>query len=218
MLDYFLIIQLPFDLYHLTAYKLLQQDILITRSDDISYRRTEYHFSNLAYKFVMALQLKKRNYKFPIFATGALVFGAGLLIVKTYPHLLTLIPSFGTRQASENKEDNSPVEVEGNDDCEDPTVSTANLVAGDSLVDIAEWTDDNLRSFLMEVSIHHSLGDSRNTNDNRKKSILLPMLIMTALSPLLNQFKRILNFDLNILLTIRMILFRFLLSAQRSTQ
>lgn len=158
----------------------------------------------------MALQLKKRNFKVPILTAGALVVGAGFLLVKTYPHLLTFLPCCS--QEKESKEDNSPVEIEDHKD-EDGPINK--FVSDESLVDVTEWSDDNLRSFLMEVSIQYAKRFNKNTNDNRKKSILLPMLIMTALFPLLNQFKRVLSVDLNILLTIRIILLKFLLLLKR---
>lgn len=162
----------------------------------------------------MALQLKKRNYKVPILTAGALVLGAGFLLVKTYPHLISFFP-YCSQASGGTEEDNSPVEVDDDKEENERTGSTEKLAADDSLIDVAEWSDDNLRSFLMEVSIHYAERSNKNTNDNRKKSILLPMLIMTALLPLLNQFKKVLSVDLNVLLTIRIILLKFLLLLKR---
>lgn len=173
-----------------------------------------FFFFNSAPNSRMALQLKKRNYKVPILTAGAVVFGAGLLLIKTYPHLISFLPLPCAKAGKETKEDNTPVEVD-NTEGDEELGGYSSKLGDDSLVDVAEWSDENLRSFLMEVSIQQAEHSSKNTNDNRKKSILLPMLIMTALLPLLNQFKRVLSIDLNVLLTIRIILFKFLLVLKR---
>ncbi|KAF7999165.1 hypothetical protein OXX79_001701 [Metschnikowia pulcherrima] len=51
----------------------------------------------------------------------------------------------------------------------------------------------------------------KNTNRRRKKSVLLPMLAMMSLYPLLTQYNRLFNANLNIVLTLRYLLLRVLL-------
>lgn len=155
----------------------------------------------------MALQLKKRNYKFHLAATGALVLGAGFLLVKTYPHLMSCF----TTKGKEEEDDNTPVELQAETKDDENNSTLESQSADVSLVDVAEWSDENLRSFLLEVSIHQLKIISENTNGNRKKSVLLPTLITISLFPLLNQFRKAFNINFNVILTMRIFLVRFLL-------
>lgn len=104
-------------------------------------------------KVIMALNLKKRNFKLSSVATGALVVGAGLVFIKTFPHLKASISSFvfGTRHADGDDDENKPIEVNESNQTTIQADSTLVLLLGESAMEITEWSDDNLKSFLVEV-------------------------------------------------------------------
>lgn len=103
----------------------------------------------------MALQLKKRNFKLSTAATGALVLGAGFIIIKTFPHLKLTISTclFGTKKGDGADDDNKPIEVIDRENAhDDDTLSYP--ASAESMVEIQEWSDENLKSFLLEVRLH----------------------------------------------------------------
>lgn len=82
----------------------------------------------------MSLQLKKRNIKLSTVAiTGAAVVAAGVILVNTFPHIKASVLSvFGSGKLKKADDDSAEAGEE-------------------SLVDVAEWSDENLKSFLQEV-------------------------------------------------------------------
>lgn len=82
----------------------------------------------------MSLQLKKKNIKLSTVAiTGAAVVAAGVILVKTFPHIkASVLCAFGCGKLRKEDEDSADAGEE-------------------SLVDVSEWSDENLKSFLQEV-------------------------------------------------------------------
>lgn len=159
----------------------------------------------------MSLQLKKKNYKFTTATTGALIIGAGFIVFKTFPHLKSALYSALGASATENniEGDNTPIEITNNDEVSSEALEAS--VVDESIVDITSWSDDNLKSYLVEVSINSFTASKSDTNDIRKKSVLLPMLLTMALYPLLSQFKRVFDLNINIFITLKAIMFRILI-------
>lgn len=101
----------------------------------------------------MALNLKKRSFKLSPALTGAIILGAGVLAIKTFPHFKASIKSlFRTPGEKEDEDDNAPVEVvESQQEILDE--SEARSISEIKSVEIAEWSDENLRSYLTEVRL-----------------------------------------------------------------
>lgn len=143
----------------------------------------------------MSLQLKgsTRNRNIKLSATaGALIIGAGYIIFKTFPHLKTTLYNTltGARVESElDADDNEPIEL--NDSNLDS--SHDDFISDESLVNVEEWSDDNLKSWLSEVrTMYDNVVRPPNTNSHRKKLRLHPMLLIITLYPLLILSRRLL--------------------------
>ncbi|KAK6455733.1 uncharacterized protein RJT20DRAFT_49586 [Scheffersomyces xylosifermentans] len=147
----------------------------------------------------MSLQFKKksntgRNLRVAA-ASSAVVVGVSYIVLNTFPHLKTSIYNYltGTQDddeedlsvhKSETKEDNEPIELKAQDSQE--LFNSSATLQDESLVDVAEWSNANLKSWLGQ------------------KSVLQPMLLMITLFPLLSQYKKLVatyNMILNINLT-----------------
>lgn len=148
-----------------------------------------------AYRDLMSLQLKgntrNRNIRLPATA-GALIVGASYIIFKTFPHLKTTLYNTLTGGLVESEldvDDNEPIEL--NDSNSD---STHNDHIGDeSLVNVEDWSDDNLKSWLSEVrTTNDNVVLPPNTNSHRKKLRLHPMLLIITLYPLLILLRKLL--------------------------
>ncbi|KAK7679838.1 hypothetical protein QCA50_017165 [Cerrena zonata] len=107
----------------------------------------------------MALQLNKsargRNLKVAA-GTGAVVLGAGYLLISTFPHLKTSIYNYLTNTQEEASDDNEPIELSRSDvqQAEKEEEALSQTVVGDSsLVDINEWSQDNLKHWLSQKEI-----------------------------------------------------------------
>ncbi|EGW31370.1 uncharacterized protein SPAPADRAFT_67437 [Spathaspora passalidarum NRRL Y-27907] len=156
----------------------------------------------------MSLQLKKpvnkaKNLKFSL-AAGAVILGTGYLVLNTFPHLKTSIWNYitGERQQErevqeeeiEEEQSNEPIELH-----ESQVDLSASKLHDQSYVDIAEWSNDNLKSWL-----------------SRKRSTLPLMLLMITLCPLLNQFRKILHsYNVIFNVNITQIILSLLISIQR---
>ncbi|RLV89271.1 hypothetical protein JA1_005236 [Spathaspora sp. JA1] len=155
----------------------------------------------------MSIQLKKagkqnKNLKFGL-AAGAVVLGAGYLILNTFPHLKSRLWSCISGDKKEELEEN--VEQDQEEPSNEPIeLHESQVDLSDSkfheqsYVDIAEWSDDNLKSWLSQ------------------RSTLPLMLLMIILCPLLNQFRKIVHsyhviFNINI----TQIVLSLLISIQR---
>lgn len=92
----------------------------------------------------MSVQFKKpTNFK-KIGATTALVIGASVVILKTFPHLKSYI--YGK---TEEIEDNEPIELNE----EEQQVDASKNIAEESIVDINEMSTDDLKDWLKKVRI-----------------------------------------------------------------
>lgn len=160
--------------------------------------------------FIMALQLKRRNYKLTTAATGALLIGAGFMVFKTFPHLTSALCSAFGSSKSEPEEDNTPIEITEIDE-HNASSTLEKSYMDESLVDIANWSDDNLKSYLVEVSTNKTNLISKTTNSFRKKSVLLPMLLMMVLFPLFSRFKRVLNINFVIFFAFKEMILKLIL-------
>lgn len=180
----------------------------------------------------MAVQLNQkstRNWRLAV-GTGAIVVGAAFVVLQTFPHLKTSFYNLLTTSEEpniDNNDDNEPVEVKKHDESpSDPEnekelqVSSHSLNE-ESLVDIGAWSEDNLKSWLNEVSIAElkSRKKSGNTNSNRKKSVLHRTLLAMALLPILSLFRTkitsyygfVLNFSLTqFIIRLLMVLRRYI--------
>ncbi|KAM9903916.1 hypothetical protein OXX79_003059 [Metschnikowia pulcherrima] len=105
----------------------------------------------------MALQLKKNKFRLSTAATGALVLGAGYIILKTFPHLKTSLLSRLYGESTEEEDENEIVQL--NEDEELATEETTESLILEKKIpaDTSKWSDATLRSYLAEVSTpHHS--------------------------------------------------------------
>lgn len=106
----------------------------------------------------MSIQIQKRNRNIKLAATaGAVLFGAGYLILTTFPHLKTSIYNTltGTKTDKDEDEeaDNQPIELREETSREKDIESSIQIVNGEeSIVNIEKWSDENLKSWLSEVS------------------------------------------------------------------
>ena len=98
----------------------------------------------------MALQLKKRNFKLSSATTGALLIGAGLILIKTFPHIKSTIESavFGQKNVYVEEDENKPVEV---NDTIRSELETSHPALNESAVEVSKWSDESLKSYLFEV-------------------------------------------------------------------
>lgn len=111
----------------------------------------------------MSLQLKgsTRNRNIKLSATaGALIIGAGYIIFKTFPHLKTTLYNTltGARVESElDADDNEPIELN------DSNFGSSHdeFISDESLVNVEEWSDDNLKSWLSEVRTRMTMSSVR---------------------------------------------------------
>lgn len=116
-----------------------------------------------AYRDLMSLQLKgsTRNRNIKLSATaGALIIGAGYIIFKTFPHLKTTLYNTltGARVESElDADDNEPIELN------DSNFGSSHdeFISDESLVNVEEWSDDNLKSWLSEVRTRMTMSSVR---------------------------------------------------------
>lgn len=117
-------------------------------------------FLLLLLSLTMALQLNKsargRNLKVAAGA-GAVVLGAGYLLLSTFPHLKTSIYNYVTNTQEEASDDNEPIELSRSDvqqaEKEEEEALSQTVVGDSSLVDINEWSQDNLKHWLSQVCI-----------------------------------------------------------------
>ncbi|ODV79044.1 uncharacterized protein CANTADRAFT_244198 [Suhomyces tanzawaensis NRRL Y-17324] len=130
----------------------------------------------------MALQLKQsrnRTWKFTA-AKGAVVVGAAYLILSTFPHLrksvFELISGTKKKESSEdaNKDpkeydDNTPIELEDKESPKSLDESAVNITQ--SQVDIAEWSQADLKSWLGEKEINPPPNASHDNLVSLVKSI-----------------------------------------------
>lgn len=116
-----------------------------------------------AYRDLMSLQLKgsTRNRNIKLSATaGALIIGAGYIIFKTFPHLKTTLYNTltGARVESElDADDNEPIELNDSNFGS----SHDDFISDESLVNVEEWSDDNLKSWLSEVRTRMTMSSVR---------------------------------------------------------
>ncbi|CUM65322.1 uncharacterized protein PRCAT00002957001 [Priceomyces carsonii] len=97
----------------------------------------------------MALQLKKNRTSIKLtVASSAFVIGATYLVFRTFPHLRTSIYDYVTGKKPEFEDDNEPIELRESDQA-----LSEGSFSDSSVVDITQWSDDNLKSWLSEVSI-----------------------------------------------------------------
>lgn len=106
----------------------------------------------------MSTQLRRNQRRIGIGAIslGTVVIG-GYLIVKTFPHLKNSICRYFSC-SSDKEEDNEPIEIDDeahNEGIEEPSDSVKEFEAGsyDETIDVSSWSEDNLKSFLREVSL-----------------------------------------------------------------
>ncbi|KAF7999162.1 hypothetical protein HF325_006694 [Metschnikowia pulcherrima] len=119
----------------------------------------------------MALQLKKNKFRLSTAATGALVLGAGYIILKTFPHLKTSLLSRLYGDTTEEEDENEIVQL--NEDEEIATEETTESLILEKKIpaDTLKWSDATLRSYLTEVSIpHHSQSLIEVSTVREKKS------------------------------------------------
>ncbi|KAG7666210.1 uncharacterized protein J8A68_000255 [[Candida] subhashii] len=112
----------------------------------------------------MSLQFKKsnkaRNLKLGLTA-GVIVIASSYLVLNTFPHLKTSLYNYisGTKSEEEEEEekvegtnkDNEPIEL--NESGELPNGMMTQSIE-QSYVNVAEWSDDNLKSYLIEKEVN----------------------------------------------------------------
>lgn len=169
----------------------------------------------------MALQLNnKKPSKLKLSGvSGAVIVGATILLFRTFPHLKYSIYDYITGnkkssnyEANEEEEDNRPIDLINSDNEEELSRSTDTVTNGESLVDINEWSDDTLKSWLHQVRINKEYNNTmEDTNSLRKKSALPKILLILTLYPLLNQCKTILtSYNLFVNINITQFLFKII--------
>lgn len=129
----------------------------------------------------MAVRLRKQNFRLNHVATGVLVVGASFLVFKTFPHLKTSITSciFGARADDVTEDENSPVEVSEHAEGQQSPSDGEQI---QSLDNIAQWSVDSLKSYLIEVCVFMNLLlIDDDTNNVRRTLALLQMPHMRTL-------------------------------------
>ncbi|CAH6721484.1 hypothetical protein CLIB1444_06S03246 [[Candida] jaroonii] len=97
----------------------------------------------------MSLNLTKKSNKLRNFGIGgAIVIGTSLIVLNTFPHLKTSILNY-IKGGEDEEVDNEPIELN-----EEQTISEPSRdIAEESMIDVNEWSNDNLKSWLSEVCI-----------------------------------------------------------------
>ncbi|KAM9911405.1 hypothetical protein OXX69_003549 [Metschnikowia pulcherrima] len=118
----------------------------------------------------MALQLKRNKFRLSTAATGALVLGAGYIILKTFPHLKTSLLSRLYGETTEEEDENEIVQL--NEDEEIATEETTESLILEKKIpaDTSKWSDATLRSYLAEVSTPHHSQSLIEVSNVRKKN------------------------------------------------
>lgn len=100
----------------------------------------------------MALRLKKQSLGLKYAAASIFVAGAGLILIKTFPHIKSSIVSYymGDNSDKDFTEENAPIEIHNQLDRE--AVSAEQPIFVD---DIEEWSHDKLKAYLVEVRRTH---------------------------------------------------------------
>lgn len=113
----------------------------------------------------MALQLKanKANRWKTLGVPSAVVLGSVYIVLRTFPHLKVSLYNYMKGQLLDSKEtveDNNPIELKSNDNDDSFDSGTSshdndndidNDIVNESMVDVSEWSNDNLKSWLQEV-------------------------------------------------------------------
>lgn len=108
----------------------------------------------------MSLKLTKKSNKLRNFGIGgAIVIGTSLIVLNTFPHLKTSILNY-IKGGEDEEVDNEPIEL--NED--QSKIETPRDIAEESMVDVNQWSDDNLKSWLLEVCIEILFNLKRFTN------------------------------------------------------
>lgn len=96
----------------------------------------------------MALRLKRQSFGLKYAATSVLVAGAGLILVKTFPHIKSSIVSYylGDNGDKDFAEENAPIEIPNK--LETESVSVEQPIVVD---DIEQWSHEKLKAYLVEV-------------------------------------------------------------------
>lgn len=86
----------------------------------------------------MSLQLKKKGFiPFSFVVTSAAVVAAGFVLVSTYPHIKSVFLSFFRI----NNEELDHIEE----------IDVLEIEAGQPLMDVSKWSDEDLKIYLQEV-------------------------------------------------------------------
>lgn len=113
----------------------------------------------------MSLQLKtnSRNRNIKLAASvGAVIIGAGYIVLTTFPHLKSTICStlLGSKKPDvKGTDDNEPIELyedsesEYEDSDSEDAADTTEALNEESIVNVEKWSDENLKSWLSEVCI-----------------------------------------------------------------
>lgn len=130
------------------------------------------------------------------------MIGAGLILIKTYPHIKASIASyvFGVKDGEVQDDENRPVGV--SDSLESEVETSIHSGLSESTIEISEWSQESLKSYLIEVCSHQN-SFPMHTNDPRKKSVFHLMLQMLILYPLSRVSKGILDFNFTLFMFLR---------------
>lgn len=130
------------------------------------------------------------------------MIGAGLILIKTFPHMKASIASyvFGMKNGEDQEDDNRPVGV--SDSLESEVISSVHSDLSESAIEISEWSQENLKSYLLEVCLNQN-SFPVHTNDNRKKLAFHLMLQMLILYPLSRVSRGILDFNFTVYMFLR---------------
>ena len=112
----------------------------------------------------MALQLKsKQSSKWKALGVpSAVVLGSAYIVLRTFPHLKVSLYDYitGNRREEQDNFDNSPIQLndneshDGSNDSDDINDNANdNDIINESMVDVNQWSNDNLKSWLQEVRI-----------------------------------------------------------------
>lgn len=123
------------------------------------------------YSLNMALQLKKNKFRLSTAATGALVLGAGILIIKTFPHLKASLLSRFSAEKTEEEDGNDVVQLNEEKEIA-PEDLTESLVLENKIpADPSKWCDTTLKNYLKEKEVSPPPNASRDQLVSIVKSI-----------------------------------------------
>ncbi|EGV62713.1 hypothetical protein PSN45_000645 [Yamadazyma tenuis] len=121
----------------------------------------------------MSLSLKPKSNRLKnVTITSAVIVGASLVILNTFPHLKQSLYDYFTqsKDGSDEEDVNAPIELSSEELAEGDKVSSKDI-AEESIVDVNEWSNDDLKSWLKKKEVNTPQDASHSNLVSLVKSI-----------------------------------------------